>query len=92
VQTIGLLAAVELVQDRVTGAPFDPSDGVGRYCLDRCYEHGVLIRAIGDRICFCPPMVITEAEVDEMIEIFMRALDDTWAWVGATERELVARG
>lgn len=92
IQTIGLLAAVELVQDSTTGAAFEGSAGVGRYCLDRCYEHGLILRAIGDRMCFCPPMVISEAEIDEMVEIFTRALNDTWAWMGASERQLVARG
>jgi 4-aminobutyrate--pyruvate transaminase len=91
VQTVGLLAAVELVQDQATGAAFGPEAGIGRYCLERCYDHGLIIRAIGDRICFCPPMVITEAEIDEMVDMLARALDDTWAWVEANRRELVAR-
>jgi len=31
-------------------------------------------------MCFCPPMIITEAQIDEMIELFSAALDDTWNW------------
>ena len=80
VQTVGLLAGVELVQDVATGTPFDATAGVGRYCLERCYEHGIIVRAVGDRMCFCPPMIITEAQIDEMIELFSSALDDTWNW------------
>lgn len=88
VQTIGLLGAVELVQDRSTGAAFDPSVGVGRYCLERCYKHGMIVRAVGDRMCFCPPLIVTEAEVDEIVEIVSRALEDTLSW--ATQGQLVA--
>jgi 4-aminobutyrate--pyruvate transaminase len=39
-----------------------------------CQEEGLIIRAIGDIIAFCPPLVINSAEVDEMFERFARAL------------------
>jgi 4-aminobutyrate---pyruvate transaminase len=43
----------------------------------------VIVRAIGDSICFCPPLIITEAQVDEMIDRFARSLQLTTAWVEA---------
>jgi 4-aminobutyrate--pyruvate transaminase len=41
----------------------------------------------GDIVAFSPPLVITEAEIDEMLGGFGKALDDTWAMV--RERGLV---
>ena len=40
-----------------------------------CKEQGLLIRAVaGNSIAFCPPLIITREQVDEMIELFDRAL------------------
>ncbi len=83
VRGVGLIAGVELVADKATRAKFDPPGKVGAYLYGRGHEHGLVIRAIGDTICFCPPLIITEAEIDEMIARFSRALDDTTAWVAA---------
>ena len=40
-----------------------------------------ILRAIGDTIAFCPPMIISEAELNELFDRFEKALDDTEAWV-----------
>jgi 4-aminobutyrate--pyruvate transaminase len=53
------------------------------YLAERGHAHGLIIRAIQDTIAFCPPMIITEAQVDEVIARFARALDDTQRWVAA---------
>ena len=73
----GLLAGVELVANKDTKKAFDPKYGVGKYCADRAEEHGLIIRAIGDTIAFCPPLIITESEIKLMISRFNAALDDT---------------
>lgn len=82
VRGVGLIAAVELVADKASKARFDPVGKAGAYLFDRGHEHGVIVRAIGDQIAFCPPMIITEDEVVEMVARFGRALDDTTAWLG----------
>ena len=48
-----------------------------------CQERGLIIRATGatDAMCFSPPLIITEAEIDEMFDIFAQALDDISARV-----------
>jgi 4-aminobutyrate---pyruvate transaminase len=79
----GLIAAVELVADKATKARFDPPGKVGGYFFNKGHEHGVIVRAIGDSICFCPPLIITEAQIDEMIGRFARTLDETARWVAA---------
>jgi 4-aminobutyrate--pyruvate transaminase len=73
-----------MVADRGTGRAFAKPGKVGAYCLDRCQEHGLVVRNIGDTIALCPPLVITESEIGELFDRLERALDDTQAWV---ERE-----
>jgi len=78
---VGLIGAVELVADKATKRPFDPAKKVGLNCGNRAEEHGLIIRALVDSVAFCPPLIITEAEIDEMFNRFSRALDETEDWV-----------
>ncbi len=77
VRGVGLMAAVELVRNKSTGEPFDASSGVGAYFGQRSIQHGLIVRTIGDSICLAPPLIITEEQVDSLLEKFARALDDT---------------
>jgi 4-aminobutyrate--pyruvate transaminase len=79
---IGLIGAVELVRDKTTKQSFDPKAGVAAFLVRRAQHHGAILRNMpGDNVAFCPPLIISEAEIDEMIGCFGRALDDTWAMV-----------
>jgi L-2,4-diaminobutyrate transaminase len=75
VRGLGLIAAVELVADRSSRAPFDPVLGVGRRLHEHLREEGLLCRAIGDSLAFSPPLVIGEEEVDEVVRRFERGLE-----------------
>lgn len=75
----GLLAGVELVKDKTTGEAFEAEHQVGRYCAERAEGHGLIVRAIGDTIAFCPPLIINKPEIEELIRRFRIALDDTLA-------------
>jgi 4-aminobutyrate---pyruvate transaminase len=79
VRGVGLIGAIELVADKKTRQPFDPKLGIGAFLAKRAQEHGVILRALGDAIGFCPPLIITEAEIDMMLARFSSALDDTLA-------------
>ena len=81
VSGVGMLAVAELVADKSTNLAFDPARKVGPYLLDRAQEHGLIIRALGDRIAFSPPLVISGDEIDDMFDRFGRALEDTESWV-----------
>ena len=83
VRGVGLIGAVELVANKASKAKFDPPGKVGLYLYDKGHEHGVIVRAIGDTICFCPPLIITESQVDDMIDRFALCLEITTAWVEA---------
>ena len=77
VRGIGLIGAVELVADKSTKAPFESAWGVGAFLAQRAHEHGLILRALGDCVAFCPPLIINETEIDLMIERFALALEDT---------------
>ena len=79
VRGVGLVLGMELVRDKATRETFDPAQKVGATVDRYCIEHGLITRAIGDRLALCPPLIITEAEIDEMVTAVSGALDDTWA-------------
>ncbi len=81
VRGVGLIGAAELVKDKASKAAFDPKQGVGATFAARAQEHGLIVRAMGDAIALCPPLVITEQEIDEMLRRFGKALDETAAAV-----------
>jgi 4-aminobutyrate--pyruvate transaminase len=79
---IGLIGALELVRDKGTRQGFDPSEGVGARTVAIAQEEGLISRAVGgDNVALCPPLIIEEAQIDEMFDILERALDKTAAWV-----------
>jgi 4-aminobutyrate---pyruvate transaminase len=71
---IGLIGALELVADKTSKAAFEKPGAVGARLVELAQEEGLIIRAIGDIIAFCPPLIINAAEVDEMFVRFGRAL------------------
>jgi len=71
---IGLIGALEFVADKATKAAPDPAGSIGARLADLCQEEGLIVRNIGDVIAFCPPLVITPAQIDEMFDRFGRAL------------------
>jgi 4-aminobutyrate--pyruvate transaminase len=77
----GLVGGVELVADRKSKRSFDGKKGVGAALARFAEGHGAIVRAIGDTIAFCPPMIITESELNELFDRFEKALADTEAWV-----------
>jgi 4-aminobutyrate--pyruvate transaminase len=79
---VGLIGAVEIVSDKAAKKNFPAEKMVAAACCRFAEEEGLLVRALlGDRIAFCPPLVISEAEIGEMFDRFGRALDKTEAWV-----------
>jgi len=80
---VGLIGAVELVEDKPTGRPFAPARGVGAYCAGRCEANGLIVRALGDTLAVCPPLIITDAQVDELFTKLAKSLDETWTWLAA---------
>ena len=90
VRGVGLVAAVELVKDKATKEPFDPKSGVGLYLYKRAQAHGLIVRNLVDSIAFTPPLIVTEADIDEILARFGKALDETTAWVEGQKLRAVA--
>jgi 4-aminobutyrate--pyruvate transaminase len=79
---IGLIGAVEIVRNKATKESFDPKAGVAAYLVRRAQHHGAILRNMpGEIVAFCPPLIVTEAEIDELMACFGKALDETWAMV-----------
>jgi 4-aminobutyrate--pyruvate transaminase len=77
----GLIAAIELVANKETAQAFD-GGMVGAYAQKACQDFGLIVRAVaGSSIAFCPPLIVTEAHVDEIVEIVGTALDETLEYV-----------
>jgi putrescine---pyruvate transaminase len=82
-QSCGFMAGLTLVRNKETLAPFEASLGVGMICRAHCFANGVVMRAVGDRMIIAPPLVMTHAQIDEMIALIRHSLDLTWADVRA---------
>jgi 4-aminobutyrate--pyruvate transaminase len=78
---IGLIGALELVADKKTRRAFDPKKTVGTACVNFLQELGVISRAMGDSIAFCPPLIITTEQIHELFDIVEAALDMGESWV-----------
>jgi len=78
---IGLIGGVELVADKTTKASFDPKAGIGGFLVKRGHHHGLIVRAMGDVIGICPPLIIKEDEIDLLFDRLTMALHDTVAMV-----------
>lgn len=86
---VGLIAGVELMADKAARKPFDPSQKIGLRVQTACEREGLIVRAIGDRIAFTPPLIITRDDATAICERFGRALDAVWNW-HASGRALAA--
>ena len=67
----GLIAAVELVADRASRAPFGAEKKAGMQLHKLLLDDGLICRALGDSMAFSPPLVIEEAEVEEALRRFV---------------------
>ena len=78
-ETCGFVAGLVLVKDKATRERFDASLGVGMVCRGHCFGNGLIMRAVGDRMIIAPPLVMTHAQIDEMMGLIVKCLDLTYA-------------
>jgi len=87
--SFGLVAGLNLVRRKAARVlecePFDPAQAVGMICRRHMFDNGMIMRAVGDRMIIAPPLVTSQAQIDEMIDKIGFCLDATLA-------ELQARG
>lgn len=69
VRGVGLIGAVEIVADKATKQPFDAARGIQARIAKVAQDNGVLVRSIREAIAICPPLIITEAEIDTIFDV-----------------------
>ncbi len=80
----GLIAALELVSNKTTGASFEKAAG-GAAAQKACEKNGVILRAVGgNALAFCPPLIITKDEVDDLISRVKTSLDQSFTELNDT--------
>jgi 4-aminobutyrate--pyruvate transaminase len=86
---LGLVGAVELVADKASKRSFDAKAGVAARASRFAEEAGLIVRPLaGDVLTLCPPLIISEEEIDTLFERLTRALDRTLDW--AKREQLLA--
>ena len=78
-ETCGLLGALLLVKDKAKLTLFAADAGIGMICRGHCFANGLVMRAVGPRMIIAPPLVISRAQIDEMVALIRRCLDLTLA-------------
>ena len=68
VRQTGMIAAIELVADKTTRAPFPAAERRGLRVYRHGLDHGALLRPLGNIVYFMPPYVVTEDEIDFMVD------------------------
>jgi len=81
VRGLGMLGAIELVKDKATRSRHE-GRGAGMICRQFCFDNGLIMRAVGDTMIIAPPLVISHAEIDELVSKARLCLDLTLEALG----------
>ena len=77
-RSIGLIGAIELVQNKKNKTYFDPKIGIGSRIVKNAQKNGLIVRALqGDIVALCPPLIINIKEVDILFNKFNKSIKDT---------------
>ncbi len=76
-RSVGLMGALELVQDKQKRQRFSKPGVVGTLCRDHCFANGIVMRAVDDTMIISPPLIISKDQIDEMITLAEKCLDIT---------------
>src|SRR5450830_176527 len=82
-QSCGFVAGLNLVKKKAAQVhdceSFDPKLDVGMICRGHMFANGMIMRAVGERMIIAPPLVMSHAEIDEMVALIRLCLDKTLA-------------
>ena len=82
-RSAGLIGGLELVPRKDSRNRFAKDLKVGERCRDFCIEQGLVMRAVGDTMIVAPPFILSEAQLDELVDKAWKALDLTQQALGA---------
>lgn len=72
----GMIAGIELMQDKTAKQPYPWDQTTGAKVCMKAREYGVFIRPVGDVVVFMPPLCSTIAEINHMLDIVYRSIDE----------------
>ena len=81
VRGVGLICGIEMVANKKTKSLFDPIGSAGKIIAKKCQDNGLIVRAIGDVIALCPPLVINIAEIDELFDILEKSIKNSFEYL-----------
>jgi putrescine aminotransferase len=82
-ETCGFMAGLVLVKNKAKRECFAADLSVGMICRGHCFQNGLIMRAVGDRMIIAPPLTMTRAQIDEMMALILKCLDLTYQDVKA---------
>ena len=77
VRGVGLIGALELVSEKNSNNGFDKKGIAGKIFDEYAKKNGLIIRAIGDIIAFCPPLIINESQINDMFDMVEDTINKT---------------
>ena len=83
---VGLVGALELVPEKPSRKRFADAGLAGTICRDHSFKNGLVMRAVRDTMIISPPLTITEEEVDLLVALVEKTLDDTEHTLRSTGR------
>lgn len=79
VRGVGLIAAIELVTDKAAKLSAQPPGDLAARGFAIMQKNGVISRAMGDALAFCPPLIVEKQHIDTIVETTARSLDELQA-------------
>jgi putrescine aminotransferase len=77
---VGMMGSIALTPHKKSRAQFASDPGtVGLVCRERCFANNLVMRHVGDRMVISPPLVISNQEIDTLIERAWTSLDECHA-------------
>ncbi len=77
VRGLGMLGAVELVRDKHSRERLAPDSQGAVYCRNQANSAGLMVRQTGDAMITAPPLICSHREIDDLVAMLARALDQT---------------
>jgi len=76
-RSLGLIGGIEIVARKGTNERFGGAEGhAGPIVRDICIRRGLMVRAIRDTIVFCPPLIVSHAQLDRLVDTVRAALEE----------------
>ena len=78
---VGLMGALEMVQDKKTKRSFDGSISIGEKVANKCIENGLICRPLGPSIVLCPPFITSDDEMEIIFDTLNKTLNEVFSEV-----------